>query len=104
MQEESNIITYVSLSDTYVKKNDPIKIVVGLSKNYEIKSADLILYNEKIQKEYTITGNITDEGNLYFETESLDEGTNVYPMSRTFSFLFSKYLDTKFYGIPGFIQ
>ena len=29
---------------------------------------------------------------------------NVYPMSRTFSFLFSKYLDTKFYGIPGFIQ
>ena len=30
--------------------------------------------------------------------------TNVYPMSRTFSFLFSKYLDTKFYGIPGFIQ
>ena len=31
-------------------------------------------------------------------------GFNVYPMSRTFSFLFSKYLDTKFYGIPGFIQ
>ena len=29
---------------------------------------------------------------------------NVYPMSSTFSFLFSKYLDTKFYGIPGFIQ
>lgn len=75
LQEESNIITYVSLSDTYVKKNDPIKIVVGLSKNYEIKSADLILYNEILQKEYTITGNITDEGNLYFETESLDEGT-----------------------------
>ena len=34
----------------------------------------------------------------------LDLKANVYPMSRTFSFLFSKYLDTKFYGIPGFIQ
>ena len=33
-----------------------------------------------------------------------DQANNVYPMSRTFSFLFSKYLDTKFYGIPGFIQ
>ena len=38
------------------------------------------------------------------EMTYLEGGNNVYPMSRTFSFLFSKYLDTKFYGIPGFIQ
>ena len=38
------------------------------------------------------------------ETAEITKTANVYPMSRTFSFLFSKYLDTKFYGIPGFIQ
>ena len=35
----------------------------------------MILYNEELQKEYAVNGNITDEGNLYFETSSLDEGT-----------------------------
>lgn len=52
-----------------------MKIVVGLSEDSEIKSADLVLYNEELQKEYTVNGNMTDEGNLYFETSSLDEGT-----------------------------
>lgn len=35
----------------------------------------MILYNEELQKEYTVNGNITDEGNMYFETSRLDEGT-----------------------------
>lgn len=77
IQDKGSVVTYVSLSNTYVKKNDPMKIVVGLSEDSKIKSADLVLYNEELQKEYTVNGNMTDEGNLYFETSSLDEGTYI---------------------------
>lgn len=57
---------------------------------------DFLIAFEKMYNFYPV-----DFGDPYV---GKDAQHNVYPMSRTFSFLFSKYLDTKFYGIPGFIQ
>lgn len=86
----NNVISYLSIANPSVKEGETISIVVGVET--EIYKSELTIINNDTGIEYNITGSLTDEGNLIFQSNELKKGCYI---AQTINY----YVDSTFYNV-----
>lgn len=71
---ENQIVTYLSVADPSVKKGDAVRIIVGLADGIDQSNARLIVENTDLNQSFEISGEMTEDGNLIFESSDLVSG------------------------------
>ena len=86
----NNVISYLSIANPSVKEGETISIVVGVET--EIYKSELTIINNDTGIEFNITGSLTDEGNLIFQSNELKKGCYI---AQTINY----YVDSTFYNV-----
>lgn len=71
---ENQIVTYLSVADPSVKKGDAVRIIVGLADGIDQSNASLTVENTDLNQSFEISGEMTEDGNLIFESSDLVSG------------------------------
>ena len=71
---ENQIVTYLSVADPSVKKGDAVRIIVGLADGIDQSNARLTVENTDLNQSFEISGEMTEDGNLIFESSDLVSG------------------------------
>lgn len=71
---ENQIVKYLSVADPSVKKGDAVRIIVGLADGIDQSNARLTVENTDLNQSFEISGEMTEEGNLIFESSDLVSG------------------------------
>ena len=71
---KNQIVTYLSVADPSVKKGDAVRIIVGLADGIDQSNARLIVENTDLNQSFEISGEMTEDGNLIFESSDLVSG------------------------------
>ena len=71
---ENQIVTYLSVADPSVKKGDAVRIIVGLADGIDQSNARLTVENTDLNQLFEISGEMTEDGNLIFESSDLVSG------------------------------
>ncbi len=71
---ENQIVTYLSVADPSVKKGDAVRIIVGLADGIDQSNVRLTVENTDLNQSFEISGEMTEDGNLIFESSDLVSG------------------------------
>lgn len=71
---ENQMVTYLSVADPSVKKGDAVRIIVGLADGIDQSNARLTVENTDLNQSFEISGEMTEDGNLIFESSDLVSG------------------------------
>ena len=71
---ENQKVTYLSVADPSVKKGDAVRIIVGLADGIDQSNARLTVENTDLNQSFEISGEMTEDGNLIFESSDLVSG------------------------------
>lgn len=71
---KNQIVKYLSVADPSVKKGDAVRIIVGLADGIDQSNARLTVENTDLNQSFEISGEMTEEGNLIFESSDLVSG------------------------------
>ena len=73
-KQQDGIVSYLAIANPSVSKGQLVSIVVGVASEDTIEAAVLRVTNTDKNTDFDIEGQITDDGNLLFESESLESG------------------------------
>ena len=71
---KNQIVTYLSVADPSVKKGDAVRIIVGLADGIDQSNARLTVENTDLNQSFETSGEMTEDGNLIFESSDLVSG------------------------------
>lgn len=67
-------IMYLTVANPNIEKGEAIKIIVGLAEGVRLTNSKLTVENNDLKETFEIDGFVTDEGNLLFESDTLEIG------------------------------
>ena len=73
-KQQDGIVSYLAIANPSVSKGQLVSIVAGVASEDTIEAAVLRVTNTDQNINFDIEGQITDDGNLLFESESLESG------------------------------
>ena len=72
--KQDGIVSYLAIANPSVSRGQSVSIVVGVDSSKNIETSTLCVTNTDLDSDYYIDGNITDDGNLVFECDTLESG------------------------------
>lgn len=73
-KQQGGIVSYLAIANPSVSKGQLVSIVAGVASEDTIETAVLRVTNTDKNTDFDIEGQVTDAGNLLFESESLESG------------------------------